>query len=79
MVAGPMVAVAMPGVDDLVASLDPEQRREISRRGGEASHQHGRAHEWNREEAREAGRRGGRARWEEEAEEGRARPRRRHD
>ena len=55
--------------------MDPEERREISRRGGEASHQSGRGHEFTSEEAREAGRRGGEARWgrsrsEGEAEEG---------
>src|SRR5262245_47469204 len=45
------------------AAMDPEARREISRRGGEASHESGRGHEFNSEEAREAGRRGGEARW----------------
>lgn len=45
------------------AAMKPEQRREISRRGGEASHQSGRGHEFSSEEAREAGRRGGEARW----------------
>jgi general stress protein YciG len=43
--------------------MDPEARRAISRRGGEASHESGRGHEFNSEEAREAGRRGGEARW----------------
>jgi uncharacterized protein len=55
------------------AAMDPEERRAISRRGGEASHQSGRGHEFNSEEAREAGRRGGAARWgrhrEEDSEE----------
>lgn len=45
------------------AAMDPEERRKISRRGGEASHQSGRGHEFTSEEAREAGRRGGEARW----------------
>lgn len=45
------------------AAMDPEERRKISRRGGEASHRSGRGHEFNSEEAREAGRRGGEARW----------------
>jgi general stress protein YciG len=43
--------------------MDPEERREISRRGGEASHLSGRGHEFTPEEAREAGRLGGEARW----------------
>src|SRR5687768_3748315 len=34
------------------AAMDPELRREIARRGGAASHEHGRAHEWSAEEAR---------------------------
>jgi general stress protein YciG len=50
------------------AAMDPEERREISRRGGTASHASGRGHEFNSQEAREAGRRGGEARW------GRGRP-----
>ena len=45
------------------AAMNPEERREISRRGGEASHQSGRGHEFTSEEAREAGRLGGEARW----------------
>jgi general stress protein YciG len=45
------------------AAMDPEARREISKRGGEASHESGRGHEFNSEEAREAGRLGGEARW----------------
>jgi general stress protein YciG len=45
------------------AAMDPEARREISKRGGEASHESGRGHEFSSEEAREAGRRGGEARW----------------
>jgi general stress protein YciG len=45
------------------AAMDPAQHREISRRGGQASHLSGRGHEWSEDEAREAGRRGGEARW----------------
>ena len=43
------------------ASLSPERRREIARKGGRAAHQKGTAHEWTSEEARVAGRKGGRA------------------
>jgi uncharacterized protein len=43
------------------AAMDPDQRREIARRGGEASHEAGRAPEWSRREARSYGRQGGRA------------------
>lgn len=46
------------------AAMDPEEQRKIARRGGEASHQSGRGHEFTSEEARQAGRLGGRARWE---------------
>ena len=58
------------------AAMNPKERREISKRGGEASHESGRGHEFTSEEAREAGRRGGEARWgrsrsEREVEEGR--------
>jgi uncharacterized protein len=58
------------------AAMDPEERRDISRRGGTASHASGRGHEFNTQEAREAGRRGGEARWgrgrsEPEEEQGR--------
>lgn len=53
------------------AGMDPEERREIARRGGRAAHHYGRAHEWSEEEAAEMGRRGGRARgFEGEEEEG---------
>lgn len=41
------------------ASMDPERRREIARKGGIAAHQAGRAHEFTTEEARAAGRKGG--------------------
>lgn len=46
------------------ASLTPEQRSEIARRGGKAAHAAGTAHKFaaGSEEAREAGRRGGLAR-----------------
>ena len=43
------------------AAMDPEQQREISREGGKASHEKGRGHEWNSQEAREAGKKGGKA------------------
>lgn len=45
------------------AAMNPKERREIAKRGGEASHESGRGHEFTSEEAREAGRRGGEARW----------------
>jgi uncharacterized protein len=41
------------------ASMDERRRREIASEGGKASHQRGRAHEFNSEEARMAGRKGG--------------------
>jgi general stress protein YciG len=41
------------------ASMDERRRREIASEGGKASHQRGRAHEFNSEEARTAGRKGG--------------------
>jgi general stress protein YciG len=41
------------------ASMDPEKRREIARKGGKAAHEKGTAHEWTPEEAREAGRKSG--------------------
>ncbi len=43
------------------ASMDPELQRRIARLGGAASHEQGRAHEWDSGQARNAGRRGGRA------------------
>jgi len=43
------------------AAMDPEEQREIARKGGRASHQEGNGHEFDEQEAREAGRRGGRA------------------
>lgn len=45
------------------AAMDPGKRREIASRGGRASHENGRGHEFTKEEAREAGRKGGLARW----------------
>ena len=42
-------------------ALSPERRREIARKGGQAAHQSGNAHEFTTDEAREAGRRGGKA------------------
>ncbi len=41
------------------ASMDEEKQREIARKGGQAAHAKGRAHEFTAEEAREAGRKGG--------------------
>jgi len=45
------------------ATLTPEQRREISRKGGMSAHAQGKGHQWKAgsEEAREAGRKGGSA------------------
>ncbi len=42
------------------AAMDAQKQREISRKGGIASHEKGRGHEFTSEEAREAGRKGGR-------------------
>jgi general stress protein YciG len=42
------------------ATMDPEQLRELARRGGVAAHRAGTAHEFSVEEARSAGRKGGR-------------------
>ena len=39
--------------------MDPEQHREISKLGGQAVHEQGKAHEFTREEARHAGKMGG--------------------
>jgi general stress protein YciG len=41
------------------AALDPEARRVVARRGGEAAHRAGTAHEFTAEEARVAGKKGG--------------------
>lgn len=41
------------------ASMAPERRREIARRGGAAAQASGRAYKWNHEEAVIAGRKGG--------------------
>ena len=43
------------------ASMDEDKQREIASKGGVASHESGRAHEFTPEEAREAGRKGGEA------------------
>jgi general stress protein YciG len=43
------------------ASMDREKQREIARKGGQAAHQKGTAHEWDSDEARVAGRKGGEA------------------
>ncbi len=42
-------------------AMDPDRQREIARRGGEASHARGTAHEFTTETARLAGRKGGEA------------------
>ena len=44
-----------------LAAVDPDLRKEFSRRGGIAAHAAGTAHEFTSEEAREAGRKGGKA------------------
>lgn len=41
------------------ASMERHKQREIAKKGGEAAHVKGTAHEWTTEEARAAGRRGG--------------------
>ncbi|MGH7964419.1 MAG: KGG domain-containing protein [Candidatus Binatia bacterium] len=43
------------------ASMDPEKQREIARRGGQAAHEKGAAHQFTVQEAREAGQKGGKA------------------
>lgn len=43
------------------AAISPERRAEISRKGGQAAHAKGTAHEFTTEEARSAGRKGGKA------------------
>jgi uncharacterized protein len=43
------------------ASMDREKQREIARKGGQAAHEKGTAHEWDSNEARTAGRKGGEA------------------
>ena len=39
--------------------MSPEQQLEIARKGGQAAHAKGTAHEFTPEEAKEAGRKGG--------------------
>jgi general stress protein YciG len=43
------------------AAMTAEQRSEISRRGGQAAHASGKAHEFSTDEAKAAGQKGGRA------------------
>jgi len=43
------------------ARMDEEKRREIARKGGQAAHAKGVAHQFTSAEAREAGRKGGEA------------------
>ena len=50
----------MPGTSNRgFASMDRMKQREIARKGGQAAHQRGTAHEFTSDEAREAGRKGG--------------------
>lgn len=49
----------MANSDRGFAAMDPSEQREIARKGGEAAHRSGNAHEFDSEEAREAGRKGG--------------------
>ena len=41
------------------AAMEPEIQRELARKGGQAAHQKGMAHQFNADEARIAGRMGG--------------------
>jgi general stress protein YciG len=41
------------------AAMDRARRRETARKGGQAAHEKGTAHEWTREEARVARHKGG--------------------
>jgi uncharacterized protein len=43
------------------AGMDPEQQREIARKGGKAAHEKGTAHEFDSAEAQAAGSKGGKA------------------
>jgi len=43
------------------AAMDREMQQAIARKGGQAAHRSGNAHQFTSEEAREAGRRGGRS------------------
>lgn len=43
------------------AAMSPERQKEIARKGGQAAHAKGTAHEFTHDEAREAGRKGGEA------------------
>jgi len=57
----------MTTADRGFASMDQDKRRAISRKGGQAAHAVGTAHEWTVEEARVAGRKGAMARRKHEA------------
>jgi uncharacterized protein len=59
--AGSVELEAKPKRKGGFAALSPEQRSEISRRGGKAAHVLGTAHKFTPEEARAAGRKGGSA------------------
>ncbi len=43
------------------AMMDPERQRQLARKGGQAAHENGTAHQFSAEEARNAGRKGGQA------------------
>jgi general stress protein YciG len=62
----------MPAADRGFASMDQDKRRAIARKGGQAAHAVGTAHEWTVEEARVAGRKGRMARRKHEAPAGNA-------
>jgi len=51
----------MPKSSRGFASMDKEKRREIARKGGQAAHQKGTAHQFTPEEAKTAGQKGGKA------------------
>ncbi len=52
-------ASATPARKRGFGSMDPSQVRELARRGGQAAHRSGKAHEFSSDEARAAGRKGG--------------------
>ena len=57
----PQPEVTKPKSKRGFAAMDPNLVREISRKGGKAAHESGKAHEFTTEEARTAGRKGGMA------------------
>lgn len=58
-VAQPVAGPERPRTRRGFAAMDPNLVREISRKGGKAAHEAGKAHEFTPEEARAAGRKGG--------------------